>query len=105
MLPVLIELHHPQGFVLSSALSAGARNTVEIPAVQHVASQLGLVFVELGHGEVTKVGQTLSWIGSRNSRANRPCLGDHIRFGSQCCLITTSRRFVGHTSMTFWPSI
>lgn len=52
---VLSQLHHAQGLVISGALSTGAWNTVQIPAVQHVASQLGLVSVELGHSEVTKV--------------------------------------------------
>ena len=89
-LPVLIELHHPQGLVLSSALRAGAGNTVEIPAIQGVTSQLGLVFVELGHGEVTKAEQTLSKIRARKSGANRPCAWDHTVIGSDNCWITES---------------
>ena len=48
-------LHQLQVLVISSALRAGTGNTVQIPAVQRVTSQFGLIFVELGHGEVKKV--------------------------------------------------
>ena len=63
---------------------------MEIPAIQGVTSQLGLVFVELGHGEVTKVEQTLSKIRARKSGANRPCAWDHTVIGSDNCWITES---------------
>ena len=52
---VLFGLHQSQVLVFSSALRAGTGNTVQIPAVQHVTSQFSLIFMELGHGVVTKV--------------------------------------------------
>ena len=58
---------------------------MEIPAIQGVTSQLGLVFVELGHDEVTKVEQTLSKIRARKSGANRTCAWDHTVIGSDNC--------------------
>ncbi|QNG29913.1 hypothetical protein [Synechococcus sp. LTW-R] len=56
------KLHHAQDLVLSHAIGTAARNAVQIPTVERVSSQLGLIFVELGHGEATTVIQTLSQI-------------------------------------------
>lgn len=47
---------------------------MQIPAVEGVASQLNDFFVELGHSEVTKVGQILSKI-----RAERVVLTALVR--------------------------
>ena len=82
---VLGALHHSQGLVVSSAFRAAAGDAMQIPAVEGVASQLNDFFVELGHSEVTKVGQILSKIRARKSGANRPCAWDHTVIGSDNC--------------------